>query len=79
MAISSGTKAIVSDLPVHHEVARHFATYLDLTQNDQELGKIITSVIVANKSSEPFISQYSFAKSAKITWELYKKLLEYNK
>lgn len=78
-AISSRCPALVSDLPVHHEVGGEVPVYLKLEESDEKIAKKIKDVLnkeraVLKKKTEQMEAKFDWAKSAEKTQKIYQKI-----
>ncbi len=87
-ALTAGCPALVSDLPVHREVAdKDIPVFLDLQSSDGEIATQVLTLLndknAYNKwrkdchsASTTFSSHYSWAKSARLLGKVYEKFLK---
>ncbi|MBI2103661.1 glycosyltransferase family 4 protein [Candidatus Woesebacteria bacterium] len=81
-AISAGSVALVSDIPVFREIYEENALYFDPYRVEQILSAMVKILSMGQKEREKFINRgqrfikrYSWSKMAKETVKIYKKVL----
>lgn len=66
-ALALGSKAIVSDIPVMHEIYANSVYYINADRGDIDLNEVLSTQV---DSAEEILSAYSWEKSAKQWFEL---------